>query len=436
MNAISDTITIARSDALAGTLSVPGDKSITHRALICAALATGESRIDGALDAQDTRATARALAALGAGIVWPPGGEIRIRGMGGHWRVPDMPLDLGNSGTGLRLLAGALAGRGVAATLDGDASLRRRPMTRIVAPLREMGAVIEACEGYPPLAVGAEGRLRGISYRLPVASAQVKSALLFAGLAAAGETRINDPWGTRDHTERMLPRFAAQLRVQDDTPAVRASVLEAATVSVPGDPSSAAFLAAAALLVPGSALTLANVGVNPTRTGFLCVLGRMGAHIERLNARDVGGEPVSDLHVCSGGLHGTRIGADEVPATIDELPVLMVLAATAKGGTVIEGAGELRHKESDRIETMCAGLAALGARVEVAGDRIEIAGGGFDRGGRLASAGDHRVVMALALAGLAAPAPVTVSGARWIATSFPEFAARLRTSGARLRFAS
>ncbi|MGH8162115.1 MAG: 3-phosphoshikimate 1-carboxyvinyltransferase [Gammaproteobacteria bacterium] len=436
MTATADAITIGRGAALAGTLGIPGDKSITHRALICAALAAGESRISGALDAHDTRATAGAISALGASVAWPPDGEIRVRGTGGRWRAPAAALDLGNSGTGLRLLAGALAGRGIAATLDGDASLRRRPMARIVEPLREMGATIEASDDCPPLVIGANGPLHGLAYRLPVASAQVKSALLFAGLAAAGETRIVDPWGTRDHTERMLPRFGASLHMADGAITLQPGALAAANVIVPRDPSSAAFLVAAALLSPGSRVTLAGVGMNPTRAGFLRVLERMGARIERLNARDLGGEPVSDLRVYSGALRGTFIGADEVPATIDELPVLMVLAATARGETIMEGAGELRHKESDRIATMRAGLAALGARMEVRGERVVLVGGGFVRGGRLGSGGDHRVAMALALAGLATPEPVTVIGARWIATSFPGFVDSLRASGASLRLAS
>ncbi|MGH8272707.1 MAG: 3-phosphoshikimate 1-carboxyvinyltransferase [Gammaproteobacteria bacterium] len=436
MTCATHAITVGRGGALTGNLSIPGDKSITHRALILSALAEGVSQIEGALDARDTRATADALVTLGAEIEWPLGGGIQVQGTGGRWRVPTAPLDFGNSGTGLRLVAGAIAGRGISATLDGDASLRRRPMARIADPLRAMGAAIETRDGCPPLVIGGKGRLHGLDYRLPVASAQVKSALLLAGLAASDNTRIEDPWRTRDHTERMLPRFGAKLRVADGAITLRPGPLTATEVHVPGDPSSAAFLIAAALLSPGSNLMLPGLCVNPTRTGFLEVLSRMGAHIERHHVRDLCGEPVADLRVRFGALSGTRVNADEIPAAIDELPVLMVLAATAAGETVIRGAGELRRKESDRIETMRAGLEALGARMKVAGDRITLAGGGFTRGGRLAAAGDHRVAMALALAGFAAPEAVTVGGAEWIETSFPDFADTLRAAGAGLRRAS
>jgi len=419
---------ITPGGVLRGHVPVPGDKSVTHRALICAALAEGESTISGALDADDTRATAAALSSLGAGLDWH-GESVRVRGTAGQPKAPGRELDLGNSGTGLRLLAGALAGRGVGAVLSGDASLRRRPMERIVHPLTIMGARIAMTDGHPPLTLQLGHGLRGIRYRLPVASAQVKSAVLLAGLAARGGTTVEDPYGTRDHTERLLPEFGIPVSVRAGEVAVEPGRLRGCDVVVPRDFSSAAFMIAAALLVPDSSIELQGVGVNPTRTGLLQVLARMGARVNVSGERLAGGEPVADLHVEAGRLKGTTVSVMEIPALIDELPVLMVLAAAADGATVIEGAGELRHKESDRIATMQAGLAALGIEMSVDGERLTIPGGGFRRGGDVDAAGDHRVAMSLALAGLAAPEPVTVGGARWIATSFPGFAERLAGAG-------
>lgn len=425
-------VTASRGGSLTGTLRVPGDKSITHRALILAALARGRSRIAGALDADDTRATAAALTALGVGIDWPDGAALEVNGGAARWRSPDRPLDLGNSGTGLRLLAGALAGRGVGAVLDGDASLRRRPMERITAPLNKMGAALETHDGCPPVVVKGGKRVRGIVYRLPIGSAQVKSALLLAGLGGDGETRIVDPFRARDHSERMLPRFGASLRCRGDAIILAPGSLRGADISVPGDPSSAAVLAGAALLARGSDLVLAGLGANPTRIGFFRLLERMGANLAWRNRREVCGEPVADLHVRSSPLSGIRVDPCEVPAAIDELPVLMVLAANAAGASVIEGAGELRHKESDRIETMYTAMTRLGAGMQVTGDRVALAGGGFTRGGRVEAGGDHRVAMALTLAGLAAPEAVTVRGAQWIQVSFPGFVGLLRAAGAGL----
>ena len=431
MTAAASVLRVVPGGVLSGRVTVPGDKSVTHRALIGAALADGVSTITGALDAGDTRATARALEALGAGLDWSDE-RIRVVGTGGELRSPEAPLDLGNSGTGLRLLAGALCGRGIAATLTGDASLRRRPMERIARPLQAMGAAIEAAGGRPPLRLHPVNTLHGMRYRLPVASAQVKSAVLLAGLAAAGSTVVEDPYGTRDHTERLLPVFGARVTTGNGRIELAPGPLSPADVAVPGDFSSAAFLVAGALLAPGSRLTVADVGVNPTRTGMLGVLERMGAVVRMENRRFTGGEPVADLRVEASRLTGTRVDAAEIPALIDELPVLMVLAAAADGATVIEGAGELRHKESDRIETMRAALAALDVHMDVAGDRITIPGGGIRRGGRAAAGGDHRVAMALAVAGLAAPAPVSVTGSEWIATSFPRFAQLLSGAGVRV----
>jgi 3-phosphoshikimate 1-carboxyvinyltransferase len=426
-------IRVERGGPLAGTLRVPGDKSLTHRALIFAALAEGVSHIEGALDAHDTRATADALAALGTRIDWPAGSTVKVVGTGGRFRTSEAPLDLGNSGTGLRLLAGALAGRDVNVILDGDVSLRKRPMARITAPLRAMGAEVTTRDGCAPIAIHPRPSLQGMTYRLPVGSAQVKSAVLLAGLAAEGPTRVIDPFHSRDHTERLLPRFGARLSVEGDAIALEPGPLAGTRIAIPADASSAAFPSAAALLVPGSRLTLPGVGRNPTRTGFFALLERMGAEISWHNERMSSGEPVANLEVRATKLVGIRVEAHEVPAAIDELPLLMMLAATATGETVINGAGELRHKESDRIEAMRAGLAVLGAYMSVEGDCMTVSGGGFQRGGRLEASGDHRVAMSLALAGLATPEPVTVTGAEWIEISFPGFAALMRRVGANMR---
>lgn len=429
-------LTSARSAPLRGVLRVPGDKSITHRALILAALAHGESHLSGALDALDTRATANALARLGAKIDWLPRAVVRVTGTGGHWHEPESPLDLGNSGTGLRLLAGALVGRGVMVTLTGDDSLRRRPMERVVRPLRDMGAEIATRNGRAPLSVGPAQALQGIRYRLSIPSAQVKSALLLAGLAAEGQTHVTDPYGTRDHSERLLPQFGAALGRHAEEIVLRPGRLAAADVEIPGDFSAAAFLIAAALAVPGSELGIIGVGINPTRTGFLRVLRRMGATIEIRNERQYGEEPVADLRVNAATLHGTTVSASEVPSLIDELPVLIVLSASATGATIVEGAGELRVKESDRIEAMRTGLAALGTDIRVEGDRITIPGGGLLRGSRVSAHDDHRVAMAFAVAGLMAPGAVDVEGAEWIATSFPDFRSILASAGAHLKSGS
>ena len=424
-------LAVAPGAPLSGRLRVPGDKSITHRALICAGLAGGKSTIRGALDAADTRATARAVEMLGARVEWR-GDTVGVTGTGGHLPTPAVTLDLGNSGTGLRLLAGALAGLGVSATLTGDASLQRRPMGRIIEPLTAMGVRIDSHGGKAPLSLRPGASLRGLHYRLPVGSAQVKSALLFAGLNARGETVVEDPFHTRDHTERMLPVFGAGLYREGCRITVRPGALQSADIDVPGDLSSAAFLIAAALLAPGSELLLENVGINPTRTGLLDVLKRMGASIELSNERLAGAEPVADLRVKSGDLAGVRVEAREIPGMIDELPILMVLAAVASGPTVIEGAHELRHKESDRIATMQAGLAGLGVELRDESGILYLEGGGLKSGGHLDGAGDHRVAMALGIAGLAAPGSVTVGGAEWIATSFPDFPALLQAAGARV----
>ena len=411
--------------ALHGSLRVPGDKSVTQRALILGALATGTSEIEGALDADDCRSTANALAALGARI--RASGE-RMQVTGAHLHAPVAALDLGNSGTGLRLLTGLLAGQSFRATLTGDDSLRRRPMRRVAEPLELMGARIETTDGYAPVTVTGAA-LHGIDYTLPVASAQVKSAILIAGLQARGTTRVCEPARSRDHTERMLPALGCVPEIGGDEVCVRGPVqLRAARLRVPGDFSSAAFLIVAATLIPGSTLEIRDVGLNPTRTGLLEVLRAMGARIEPCNVREENGEPIGDLRVQSAPLRGIEVDPSIVPRAIDELPVLFVAAATARGRTRVRGAAELRVKESDRIAAMASGLRALGIEAVEHPDGMEVEGGSLS-GGAVSSHGDHRVAMAFAVAGQAARAPVRIRDTANVATSFPGFAALARSAG-------
>lgn len=434
-------ITPARS--LRGEVTVRGDKSISHRAAILGAIAQGETVLRGFLRGKDCLRTLGAVRALGVAVRGAPpeadAGEIRILGRGiEQLTEPENILDLGNSGTGFRLLAGLLAGRPFLSILTGDASLRRRPMRRIVRPLRQMGAHIEGRqEGqYAPLAIRG-GDLQGITHRSPVASAQVKSAILLAGLSAGGETWVEEPSLSRDHTERMLQGFGVKLlRERPPDPAspagggrqgIRVGVsggqaLTGREVEIPGDFSSAAFFLVGALILQGSELVIRHVGVNPTRTGLLDVLTAMGARISVEHLREAAGEPVADLIVAAGPLRGTTVEGDLIPRLIDEFPVLCVAALFAEGETVIRGGQELRVKESDRIAAMAAGLRALGAEVEELRDGIRIRGcAGKLRGGRLQSFGDHRIAMALAMAALAASGETAIEGAEWIETSFPGF---------------
>ncbi|MBI5380075.1 MAG: 3-phosphoshikimate 1-carboxyvinyltransferase [Nitrospirae bacterium] len=416
---------IAPARCLRGELTVPGDKSISHRAAILGAIAQGETTLRGFLRGEDCLRTLEAVRSLGVGVRETPSGEIRVPGKGiEQLSEPENILDLGNSGTGFRLLAGLVAGRPFLSILTGDASLRRRPMGRIVEPLRQMGARIEGRQGgqHAPLAIRG-GDLRGIMYRSPVASAQVKSALLLAGLSADGETWVEEPALSRDHTERMLEGFGVKLRRDG----LRVGLLGGQTltgreVEIPGDFSSSAFFLVGALVLPGSDLVIRQVGVNPTRTGLLDVLLAMGARIAQQNLRGSAGESVADLTVTAGPLHGTTVEGDLIPRLIDEFPVLCVAALFAEGETVIRGAEELRVKEADRIAAMAAGIRALGGEVEELPDGIRIQGrAGPLRGGKLESFGDHRVAMALAIAALAAAGETDVEGAEWIATSFPGF---------------
>ncbi|HEV2438454.1 MAG TPA: 3-phosphoshikimate 1-carboxyvinyltransferase [bacterium] len=418
-------IVVAPGRALRGDVRVPGDKSISHRAVLLGALARGTTPVDGFLRAEDCLATVRCVRALGVEV--DDDGD-RLTVHGGALRQPGDALDVGNSGTTIRLLAGILAGQPFRSTLTGDASIRRRPMDRIAEPLRRMGARITGRDRgrLAPLTVEGGG-LRAIAYATPVASAQVKSAILLAALFADGETAVTEPSQSRDHTERMLAGFGVPVVREGLTVRLRGPAAPAAApVRVPGDISSAAFFLVAAAMVPGSVVTVRDVGLNPTRTGVLDVLRAMGAAVDIQNARDDGGEPAGDVTVRAASLRGTTIGGDLVPRLIDELPVLAVAASVADGETVIKDAAELRVKESDRIAALARELGAIGARVEAQPDGLAIRGVPRLRGGRAASGGDHRVAMALAVAGLRAADPVTVDDTDCIRTSFPGFEETLR----------
>jgi 3-phosphoshikimate 1-carboxyvinyltransferase len=413
---------------LRGALRPPSDKSISHRAALIAAMAEGESSVEGFLDSADTRSTLAAVEALGARVDGADGvaPEIRIAGVGLQG-ANSAAIDVGNAGTLLRLLPGWLAGQpGGTWELDGDDSIRRRPVDRIVEPLRRMGASLSCREDrLPPL--GVEGApLTGISYELPVASAQVKSCLLFAGLLAEGETRVVEPLPSRDHSERMLRAAGADVRQQDGAIAIGAPErLEAGRIAVPADFSSAAFFLVGALLVPGSDVTLTGVGLNPTRTGLLGVLERMGADVETAVEGDLGGEPAGTLRARASELRATEVGGAEVPLAIDELPLVALAACFAEGTTTIADAAELRRKESDRIATVAATLAALGGRVEATADGMAIEGTGGLAGGAVDSHGDHRIAMLAAVAGLASRDGAAVTGMEAAAVSYPAFEADL-----------
>lgn len=415
---------ITPGGALSGRLRVPGDKSISHRAVMLGALADGVTDVSGWLHGADALATLAAFRAMGVCIERPEPGRLRIRGVGiDGLNAPREPLDLGNSGTSMRLLCGLLAGQTFDTELTGDASLSRRPMRRVTDPLSSMGACIDTTTaGTAPLRIHGGRRLNGIDYDMPVASAQVKSAVLLAGLYAAGRTRVREPAPTRDHTERMLAGFGYPVEREGDAVAlVGGGRLRATPVDVPADISSAAFFLVAASIVPGSDLVLEHVGMNPTRTGVIEALQLMGADIEVLGERVAGGEPVADLRVRSAVLRGARIPRRIVPLAIDEFPALFVAAAAAVGETVVEGAEELRVKESDRIGVMAEGLTRLGVDAEPRPDGMRIRGGGIG-GGTVEAHGDHRVAMAFAVAGMIAESPVRVRDCANVDTSFPGFA--------------
>jgi 3-phosphoshikimate 1-carboxyvinyltransferase len=408
--------------ALKGSVRVPGDKSVSHRALMLGALAEGASHIRGFLEGEDTRATAAVLQQLGVRIETPADGERVVHGVGLHGlKGTTQLLDCGNAGTGMRLLAGLLAGQAFDSTLIGDESLSKRPMRRVTDPLARMGAKIDTQDGLPPLHVRGGQALHGIAYTLPVASAQVKSALLLAGLYAQGETDVIEPHPTRDYTERMLAAFGWPI---DFTPGrARLSgghTLRATNVDVPADFSSAAFFLVAGSIVPGAELRLQSVGLNPRRTGLLQALRLMGADIRIENERESGGEPVGDLVVRHAPLHGIELPEALVPDMIDEFPALFVAATAATGNTVVRGAAELRVKESDRLAAMATGLRALGAVVDETPDGATIHGGPL-HGGTIESHGDHRIAMSFAVAGLVASGSVRINDCANVATSFPGF---------------
>ncbi|MFC5568822.1 3-phosphoshikimate 1-carboxyvinyltransferase [Lysobacter yangpyeongensis] len=425
----------APGTALSGTLQLPGDKSISHRAVMLGAIAEGTTRIRGFLEGEDTRATARVFSQLGVRIEAPSAGERIVHGVGLHGlRAADAILDCGNAGTGMRLLAGLLAGQSFDSTLAGDESLSRRPMRRVIEPLAAMGARIDSEPGgLPPLRIHGGARLRGVDIATPVASAQVKSALLLAGLYADGETVVREAHPTRDYTERMLAAFGWPIAYGPGFACLQGGQrLTAIDVDVPADFSSAAFFIVAATLLPGSRLRLASIGMNPRRTGLLEALRAMGADIREENRREQGGEPVADLVVSHAPLHGIDVPEDIVPDMIDEFPILFVAAACAKGRTRVSGAAELRVKESDRIATMAAGLRALGIRVDELPDGAVIEGGPL-RGGTVDSHGDHRIAMSLAVAAQRAEGAVSIADVANVATSFPGFVALARQAGMQLR---
>jgi 3-phosphoshikimate 1-carboxyvinyltransferase len=417
---------------VSGALTVPGDKSVSHRALMLGALASGDTHISGFLNGEDCLATARALTALGVRIEHTADTEVRVRGAGAQGlRAPAAALDMGNAGTAMRLMMGVLAPQRFSARLIGDESLMRRPMERVAVPLRMMGARIATNAGRPPVEIEGTPQLRAIQYLLPVASAQVKSAILIAALAAAGRTRVTSPAPCRDHTERMLAAFGVQVLHEGATIALEGGQeLHGTAIAVPGDFSSAAFFLVAGALAADQPLLLKNVGVNPTRTGLLDLLQRMGADI-RVQARAVGAgvEPVADIEVRRSALRGISVPERLVPLAIDELPVFFIAAACAQGETVVRGAHELRVKESDRLAAMAQGLERLGVEHQLLPDGLWIRGADSLNGGAIDSRGDHRIAMAFAVAALRARAPIEIADVANVATSFPGFTATARAAG-------
>ena len=425
------------SPPLTGRIRVPGDKSISHRSLMFGALAVGRTRISGLLEGEDVLATAAALRAMGVHIE-RDGDEWVVHGVGvGGLLQPDRALDMGNSGTSTRLLMGVIASHGITATFTGDASLSKRPMNRVIDPLSTMGASFTPSPGGTlPLTMEGMQPAVPITYRLPVASAQVKSAVLLAGLNTPGTTTVIEPVPTRDHTERMLRGFGAELTVEeaDSERVIRIhgpAELRPCDIAVPGDPSSAAFFAVAASVVPGSDLVIENVGLNPTRNGIFRVLGQMGADIEKLDEREVGGEPVADLHVRHSHLRGIEVDPAIAPSMIDEFPILFVAAAMAEGTTTTSGLEELRVKESDRLSAMATALREVGVTLEETDDGLIIEGSHGEPlpgGGTIATHLDHRIAMSMAIAGLVSRKGVEIDSTEPIATSFPNFAALLATA--------
>ena len=421
-----------KGQPLQGSLTIPGDKSVSHRSVMFAALADGTSHIEGFLEGEDTRATARIFSQLGVRIETPSPSQRIVHGVGiDGLKAPDAPLDCGNAGTGMRLLAGLLAGQPFDCTLIGDESLSGRPMRRVTGPLSQMGAKIDTQEdGTPPLHVHGGQSLHGIDFASPVASAQIKSAVLLAGLYAQGETSVVEPHPTRDYTERMLSAFGVEIEFSPGKARLRGGQrLRATDIVVPADFSSAAFYLVAASIIPGSELRLKQVGLNPRRTGLLHALRLMGADITEENPAEQGGEPVADLVVRYAPLKGARIPEELVPDMIDEFPALFVAAAAAEGQTVVSGAAELRVKESDRLAAMATGLRALGMQVDETEDGATLHGGVRLGSGTIESHGDHRIAMAFAIAGQISDGEVRINDIANVATSFPDFDGLARGAG-------
>jgi 3-phosphoshikimate 1-carboxyvinyltransferase len=419
-----ETVRIKPAKSLRGEVRVPGDKSVSHRAVMLASISEGRSEIKGFLSAGDTLRSAKAFESMGIKIEGLGTERLVIDGKGlNGLKEPGDVLDLGNSGTSMRLLAGLLSGQRFFSVLTGDDSLRKRPMKRVTSPLRQMGAEINGRDdaGFAPLAI--KGRtLRSIEYESPVPSAQVKSSILLAGIYAEGKTKVKEPGKSRDHTERMLRASGAEIKEYDLTVSIKGRpTLMARNIEVPGDFSSAAFFIVAGILVPDSEVIMKNVGVNPTRTGLLDILKRMKAEIHLENLRDVGGEPVADISVKSGHLGGAEIKGNEILKAIDEFPILCVAASLSEGETVIREAAELRLKESDRISAMTKELRKMGVEIEEFPDGIRIKGRERLRGAVCNSHGDHRVAMAIAIAGLLADGETVIEDTEWISTSFPGF---------------
>ena len=425
---------------VAGELTVPGDKSISHRALMLGGLAEGDTEITGFLAGEDCLATLRALQALGVHIERPQPQRVRVSGQGVEGlTAAAAPLDMGNAGTAMRLFMGLLAPQTFDSTLIGDESLMRRPMERVAAPLRLMGANIRTHEGRPPVEIRGTPRLHAIDYLLPVASAQVKSAVLLAGLSAYGRTRVTEPAPARDHTERMLSAFGVEVLHEGATVALEGGQrLKGTSIAVPADFSSAAFFLVAGCLAAEQGLLLRNVGVNPTRTGLLELLRLMGAQIHvHAHRQDVlaGGEPVADIEVRKSRLKGIRVPESLVPLSIDEFPVFFIAAAVAEGETLVRGALELRVKESDRLAAMAEGLTALGVENQLLDDGLWVRGGAGLGGGTIESHGDHRIAMAFAVAGLAAKSAIEIRDVANVATSFPGFLELARSAGLQIESA-
>ena len=421
-----------KGQPLQGSLTIPGDKSVSHRSVMFAALADGTSHIEGFLEGEDTRATARIFSQLGVRIETPSASQRVVHGVGiDGLKAPSAPLDCGNAGTGMRLLAGLLAGQAFDCTLVGDESLSGRPMRRVTGPLSQMGAKIDTeSDGTPPLHVHGGQSLQGIDFASPVASAQVKSAVLLAGLYAQGETSVVEPHPTRDYTERMLSAFGVDIAFSPGKARLRGGQrLRATDIVVPADFSSAAFFLVAASIIPGSELRLKQVGLNPRRTGLLHALRLMGADITEENPAEQGGEPVADLVVRHAPLKGARIPEELVPDMIDEFPALFVAAAAAEGQTVVTGAAELRVKESDRLAAMATGLRALGMQVDETEDGATLHGGITLGSGTIESHGDHRIAMAFAIAGQISGGEVRINDIANVATSFPDFDGLARSAG-------